>query len=640
MRILRLCAAGALAVCAIAQTGTAIVVGGREWSFPLGPIAVADTPLSAPNGLAAAPDGTLYVADQTASVVVAIQNGMTRRVAGTGLAGYSGDGRAATNASLNGPGPLAVGPDGSIYIADLWNYRIRRIAPDGAISTVAGNGTFGACADGAQATGPCVGNTGGLAVDSYGNVYFSDSSAAVYKIANGVVSLYAGGANASGIAQLFYPESLAIDGHNNIYVLQSLGAGVKMISPGGDVSIVAMGGEGAPAGMTAIAVSENATLYAAYAVCQVLKVAPGTVAVEMASACLTSDGFGMDQRAIAVDAAGNVYVADDATQTVRQVNPAGTVTTLAGNHEWYYSPDAFPATRVALGGVTSDFAVLPSGDVIVAGGGRIRRITAAGAVVTMVDFGTYDPVALAVAPNGDLLFADNLNCVVRRIDAAGAMSTFAGRGDCVDDDGGGSATGAGLAYPRALAFDEYARLFVATASAVRRIDTSNTIETIAGGPNPSFADNVPATQSNMNPQALAFQGGTLLIADILNRRIRGVDAQGIIYTVAGNGNFNDGGDDGPALSHPVGQVWSMSTDAQGNVWFADSTWLRELNTNGIISTIQGRDWECASCLLNVKAARASGSTVYAADWPVIRKLAAGVHSGRIGVPCDQCGRDH
>jgi sugar lactone lactonase YvrE len=637
MQILRLCAAGALAVCAIAQSGMAITVGGREWTFPLGPFAPADAPLSAPNGLATSPEGTLYVADQTASVVVAIQNGVSRRVAGNGVAGYSGDGLAATDASLNGPGPLAVGPDSSVYIADLWNYRIRRVAPDGTMSTIAGNGTFGACADGAPASGPCVGNTGGLAVDSDGNLYFSDSSDAVYKITGGVISLYAGGANASGIAQLFYPESLAIDGQNNIYVLQSLGAGVKMITPGGVVSIVAMGGEGAPAGITAIAVSANATLYATYAVCQVLKFVPGTVAVEMASACFAGDGFGMDQRAIAVDAAGNVYVADDATQTVRQVSPLGTVTTLAGNHEWYYTPDASPATAVALGGVTSDFVVLPSRDVIVAGAGRIRRITPTGAVVTMVEFGSYDPVALAVAPNGDLLFADNVNCVVRRIDAAGAISTFAGRGDCVDDDDGSPATGAGLAYPRALAFDEYGRLFVATASAVRRIDTSNMIETVAGGPNPTFQDNVPATQSNMNPQALTFQGGTLLIADILNLRIRAVDAQGTIYTVAGNGNFNDGGDDGPALARPVGQVWSMSTDAQGNVWFADSTWLRKLDTSGVISTIQGRDWGCSSCLLNVKAARVSGSTVYAADWPVIRKLVAGGRPGRIGQPCDQCG---
>ena len=614
---LRFSAVGALAVCALAQSGTAVVVGGREWKFPSGPMTPADTPLAAPIGLATASDGTVYVADQRAAVVVAIRNGAVSRVAGSGVSGYDGDGAPATNLALNGPGPLAVGADGSLYIADLWNYRIRRVSPDGTISTVAGNGTSGACADGAAATGPCIASIGGLAVDSAGNVYFSDSLASVYRVdaATGTISAYAG--------QLICPESLAIDGGGNLYALQLFDAGVKRIAPGGVVSIVPMGGVGTPAAMTALAVSANGTLYATYGGCDVLAVRPGQAATELASACLASVGFGVDQRAIAVDPAGNVYVADDATESVREVSPAGVVTTLAGNHQWYYSADDSAADTVALGGPFGDFAVLPSGDVAVAGGGRIRRITAAGAVETIVEFGAYDPVALAVAPNGDLLFADQTNCAVRRINAAGAISTFAGNGDCADNNDGSLATGAGLAYPRSLAFDGFGRLYVGTASAVRRIDSSGTIETIAGGANPSFQDNVSATQSNMIPQALAFAGGELLIADILNLRIRAVDGQGIISTVAGNGDYNDGGDDGPALSHSVGQVWSMTGDAQGNLWFSDSTFLRKLTVGGMIETVQGLDWNCRLCLMDVKGVRVSGSTLYVADWPVIRKLEAG-----------------
>lgn len=642
MDLLRFGAAALLAISAVAQTGTAVIVAGRQWTFPMGPMPAADLPLAAPNGLATAPDGTLYVADQNAAVVVAIHNGVARRFAGNGRSGYSGDGEAAISESLNGPGPLAVGPDGSLYIADLWNYRIRRVAPDGTISTVAGNGTFGACSNGSAATGACVGNIGGLAADGSGNLYFTDCLNSVYKLeaSTGQIRLYAGGANPTGIGNLYYPTSLAIDGGDNLYILQGLGAGVKKVTPAGAVSSVAMGGESVPAGITAIAVSGSATLYAAYAVCDVLQVPAGTVAVTLASACLSSVGSGMDQRAIAVDPAGNVYVADDATQSVREISPAGVVTTIAGNHEWYYSPDAAPASTVALGGEIDDFVVLPSGDMVVASGGRIRRITAAGAVVTLVEFGTYDPVALAVAPTGDLLFADNLNCAVREIDAAGTISTFAGRGDCVDDDDGGPAAKAGLAYPRALAFDADGQLYVATASAVRRIDTSNTIRTVAGGSNAKFQDDVPATKSNMNPQSLAVAGGRLLIGDILNLRIRAVDGSGVITTIAGNGNFNNGGDDGPALSHPVGQVWSMATDQDGNVWFADSTWLRQLTADGSIATIYSRDWGCRSCLLNVKGVGVSGSTVYAASWPLILKLANATAPSRKPPSCRSTGCEH
>ncbi len=318
------------------------------------------------------------------------------------------------------------------------------------------------------------------------------------------------------------------------------------------------------------------------------------------------------------------------------------VTTLAGSNQWFYSNDASPADSVALGGVTSDFAFLPSGDIVVAGEGRVRRITIGGAVSTLAGFGTYDPIALAVAANGNVLFADNLNCVVRQIDSSGRISVFAGRGDCVDDGDYGPAATAGLAWPRALTFDRFGNLYVATAGEVRRIDPGNNITTIAGGPLPSFADNVSATQSNMDPRALAVdRNGNLLIADILNKRIRTVNPAGVITTVAGNGNMNLGGDDGPALAHAVGQVWSLAVDSSGNVWFADSKWLRQLGTDGSIRTIQGGEWGCPSCLLNVKAVRLNGSSPYVADWPFLLELKAGLYARRKPRSCTvHCGNNY
>jgi len=620
---------------AVAQNGTAIIIAGRPWAFPAGPMAPLDTPFAAPNGLAVGHDGTLYVADQIAAVVVAIRNGVSRRFAGSGVAGYSGDGGPALQASLNGPGPIAVGPDGSLYIADLWNYAVRRVAPDGIITTVAGNGTSGTCADGARATGPCVASTGGIAVDSHGAVYLSDSQSSVFRIdaATGSISTYIKGQT------LFYPESLAIDGDDNLYILQSLNAGVVKVGPDGAASNL-FSGNSTPSGMTSIAVSPDGTLFATYNVCHVLKAAAGQ-AVDLASSCLDSNGFGIDQRAVAADGSGQVWVADDATQTVRQIDSSGGMTTLAGSHEWYYSPDAAPADTVALGGTISDFLVRASGDILIASGGRIRRMRADGAVTTIVPFGAFDPVALVEAPDGSVLFSDGLNCRIRRLDPAGNVSLFAGRGVCQDDGDGADAAQAGLGYPRALVFDTLGNLFVATAGGVRKIDTTHTITTWAGSPSYSFADNVPATQTSLDAHALAFDSaGNLLVSDFLSRRIRAIDAQGIIRTVAGNGNYDTGKDDGPALSHPVGLVWSMATDPAGNVWFSDGTWLRRLDVGGSLGTISGANWSCPTCLLNVAAVRLKGTTVYVADWPVIRELAPGVRRLPHPRPCAQgCGTD-
>jgi len=615
-----------------AQIGTAIPVAGRQWAFPAGPMAPLDTPLAAPNGLAVAPDGTLYVADQLAAVVVAIRNGVATRIAGNGAPGYSGDGGPAVQASLNGPGPLAVGPDGSLYIADLWNYAIRRVTPAGTITTVAGNGTSGACADGSPAKGACVGSTGGLAVDSHGAIYFSDSESTVYRIAAGSVSAFAKG------QKLFYPESLAIDGGDNLYILQNLNAGVVRIAPDGTASNV-LSGNNTPAGMTSIAVSPGGTLYATYNVCHVLKASPTGEIADLGSSCSEARGFGIDQRAIAADAQGRVWIADDATQTVRQIDTHAAMSTLAGNNRWYYSPDAAPADTVALGGTINDFLIQQSGAILVASGGRIRRVAPDGALTTVVPFGNYDPTALAQAPDGSVLFSDTLNCRIERLDASGNVSLFAGRGSCNDDRDGADAADAGLAYPRSLVVDARGNVFVATAGGVRKIDTTHIITTYAGSPAYSFQDNVPATQTSLDAQALAFDAsGNLLVSDLVTHTIRAIDARGVIRTIAGNGNFNTGGDDGPALTHPVGLVWSMATDPVGNVWFSDGTYLRRLGTDSWIDTIPGSQWSCLNCLMNVAAVRLKGSTVYVADWPVIRELARGVYRSPRPRPCGHsCG---
>ena len=126
-------------------------------------------------GVAVGPDGSIYIADSSNNRIRRVgPDGIITTVAGNGNAGYSGDGGPATSASLTDPDGVAVGPDGSIYIADSGNNRIRRVGPDGIITTVAGNGNSGYSGDGGPATSASLATPDGVAVGPDGSIYIAD----------------------------------------------------------------------------------------------------------------------------------------------------------------------------------------------------------------------------------------------------------------------------------------------------------------------------------------------------------------------------------------------------------------------------------------------------------------------------------
>ncbi len=262
-------------------------------------------------------------------------------IAGNGTAGYSGDGGPAASAELNSPSGVAVDFSGNIYIADYKNNRIRRVDASGVISTVAGKGTAGYSGDGGPASSAELSTPSGVAVDTSGNIYIADSSNnCVRKVdASGVISTVAGNGTAgySGdggpavSAELSSPSGVAVDTSGNIYIADDKNNCIRKVDASGVISTVAGNGTGGYSGDGG-----------------------------PASSAELSSPFG-----VAVDASGNIYIADDKNNRIRKVDASGVISTVAGNGTGGYSGDGGPATSAQLNS-PSGLAVDSSGNIYIA----------------------------------------------------------------------------------------------------------------------------------------------------------------------------------------------------------------------------------------------------------------------------------
>ena len=203
------------------------------------------------------------------------------------------------------------------------------------------------------------------------------------------------------------------------------------------------------------------------------------------------------------------------------------------------------------------------------------------------------PRGIAVDSSGNLFIADTGNHRIRRVDTNAMISTVTG-GGTNDPDGGGQATNAALSYPCGVAADSSGNLFIADAGANRiyKVDTNGMIATVAGnGTNSFFGDGAQATNASLNnPAAVAADDfGNLFIADIQNNRVRMVDTNGIITTVAGDGTNGFSGDGASATNAELFSPTGLAVDASGNLFVADSAnnRIRMVDTNGIITTVAG-----------------------------------------------------
>ena len=294
--------------------------------------------LNGPLGVAVDAAGNLYIADTANNAVRRVSGGVISNFAGTGTAGSSGDGNAASGAQLSGPQGLAVDSSGSLYVADTQNNKVRKVS-NGTITTVAGTGTAGFAGDGAAAGSAQLNLPFAVAVDAAGNLYIAEfgnnrvrmvsTNGNISTLAGNGVSGFSGDGGQATSAMLNGPQGVAVDGAGNVYIADSANNRVRRVAPNGVITTVAGNGIAGFSG---------------------------------------DGGFGVNAQvgnpvAVATDSVGNVYIADGSAR-VRKLFVSGLITTIAGSTRGY-SGDGGSAPNALMNG-PSALAINAAGSIWVA----------------------------------------------------------------------------------------------------------------------------------------------------------------------------------------------------------------------------------------------------------------------------------
>jgi trimeric autotransporter adhesin len=549
--------------------------------------------LCEPYGVAVDASGNIYIADTWNGRIrmVTKTTGIITTVAGTGMSAYSGDGGLATSATMRYLRGVAVDASGNIYIADSWSHCIRLVTKTtGIITTVAGNGTYGDSGDGGLATSATLKNPSGVSVDASGNMYIAHSNrirmvtkttGIITTVAGDGTYGYSGDGGLATSATLKNPYGVAVDASGNIYIADLGSNRIRLVTKTtGIITTVAGDGTRGYSGDGGLATS--ATLENPYAV--------------------------------AVDASGNIYIADSGSNRIRMVTKTtGIITTVAGDGTYGYSGDGGLATSATMRKPRS-VAVDASGNIFFADNynHRIRLVTKTTGIITTVagdvasgysgDGGLATsatlnyPYCVAVDASGNIYIADNYNHRIRLVTkTTGIITTVAGDWTRGYSGDGGLATSATLNYPYGVAVGASGNIYIAESNRIRLVTkTTGIITTVAGDVASRYSgDGGLATSASLSfPYGVTVDAsGNIYITDLGSNRIRLVTkTTGIITTVAGNGTYGYSGDGGLATSATLNYPYGVAVGASGNIYIADTYNHRirlVTKTTGIITTLAG-----------------------------------------------------
>ena len=579
--------------------------------------------LDEPNGVAVDATGDLYIADAGNNVVREVKNGTITTIAGDGTGGYSGDGGPATASELADPTSVAVNAQGDLFIADSQNDVIREVnALTGAITTIAGDGQGGYSGDGGSATSAELDDPLGVAVDAQGDLFIADTnnhSVREVSSATGVISTVAGDGTpgytqpegtATG-AGLLSPDAVAVDGEGDLFIADEGIDAVLEVTAGvistiaGDGTYGYKGDDGAAtaaelAGPSGVVVNGQGHVFIADSGNDVIReVAVGTITTVAGDHHIGRAGDGQAATAaeldnptgVAMDAQGDLFIADSQDNVVREVNALTGIGILDRRRK-----TATAATAATVGppihATLNDpigVAVDSSGDLFIAdSGNNVVREVSGGIISTVAGNGTSgyvgdgrpaleaeldDPVGVAVNSSGDVFIADSGNNVVREV-THGLILTLAGDHRAGYSGDGGPATAAALANPSGVAVDSQGDLFIAdSGNDVVREVTGGVISTVAGDGTAGYdGDGGSAEAAELDdPTGIAVDSsGDLFIAETGNSTVREVIGSAI-STIAGNGNYGAADLDGPATSTELGDLGGVTVDASGNVFVSDGS---------------------------------------------------------------------
>ncbi len=552
-----------------------------------------------PHSIALNRNGNLFVADTFNQAIRKVTpDGVVTTIAGTlGNKGYIDGVGTAEAPQFNSPNGVAAATNGDVYVADTVNDIIRLITPGGVVTTVAGQPGVKGSSNGPASTAT-FSSPVGVAIAPWGAVYVADQGNKVIRMidSNGMVSLAAGtqgqpGTNdGTGTAARFtLPTGLAADGEGNIYVADTGGDTIRKISPSNVVTTLA--GRGNSSGST--------------------------------------DGVGGDARfsgpqGVAVGPGNVVYVSDSGNQTIRAVQPDGTVSTIAGTPGQSGSSDGTNGT--ALFSTPRGIAADSAGNVYVSDSGNstVRKLTPSGTnwMVTTVagtagQTGNDDgPGAaarfhflygLTIDGNGNLFAVDRSNEEIRKIAPDGAVTTLAGSPGTA---GFAKGTGAAAQFdgPEGISVDENDNIYVVEFfnKTVRQIapNGSNWVVTTLAGCATCGAgtnDGVGSAARFNGPFGLARDpNGNIFVADTGNFTVRELsysNGSWVVSTYAGSpgkGGASDGVGSAARMGGPVG----LGADGQGNIYVGDGSAVREIAPGGVVTSAGGHElsrklrWSC------------------------------------------------